>query len=843
MGLNWLGIAFLSFICRVGVVSLSMKKKEKVGIGFALLMGIVLLLPQLVIKGGHSKPEKPKGEPMNPGWLSQWREMRGLTGGFDDVEKMRLARQSAMEVRSMKSGGILDDLTELGPGNVGGRTRAFCIDVRDSSRYLAAGISGGIWESNSSGFSWNPVQDDAANLSVTGLAQDPFNPNHWVYCSGEPAGNSAGIPGAGIFESWDDAQSFQLISGSGVSPFLYAWRILFSPVDSGTFYVATATGGLWRTQNQGQQFEQVFGNSNVTDLHALPSGTVVIGVHGQGVYHSYTGASGSFVLSSAGLPPNFRRIEMAVAPSDSSTWYAILENSNGDDVVGVYRTTDAGGSWTLRGNPSGFGIRFYFPWYCLALEVDPLNAARILVGSVTSGFSTDGGTTWDELPDSHADYHGFTFLPGQNNVFVAYNDGGLYRYTFQQVNTAYVQSLNQGYRVTQFYAGTYWPVGQTYIGGTQDNGTHQGQQLSGGTKKLFGGDGGFAFKHQQINNVGYVSWQNGHLLRSDNIHEQFPDFDYILNGLDSDFDNNVDENTWFISPFEGNPLDGDQLYFVTRFRAWMSISRGSLWFPITAPVANLYAIGVTNEVYPSIYFGGTGKFYRVLDAYGSVAGDEDNLSGTIPSSMAGKFMSCIKASPVDTHTLFIGFSTYSTGPMMWKVTQANASPVWTDITGDFPLGLPVNSIEVSPWSEQILFAATDYGLYYTTDGGQHWLAENQIPMVSIHQLRMRSDGRLFVFSHGRGIFSGTLEAPISSMSGTKVQVKCWPNPAGNRLWIDGIAPGSRFEIVNMQGQRLQSGKMTVVPGFIPLEGWPQGRYFIRCLDTEAAVGTVSFIKQ
>lgn len=820
-----------------------MKKKEKVGIGFALLMGLVLLLPQLVIKGGHSKPERPKGEPMHPGWLSQWREMRGLTGGIDDVEKMRLARQSAMEVRSMKSGGILGDLTELGPGNVGGRTRAFCIDVRDSSRYLAAGISGGIWESNSSGFSWNPVQDDAANLSVTGLAQDPFNPNHWVYCSGEPAGNSAGIPGAGIFESWDDAQTFQLISGSGVSPFLYAWRILFSPVDSGTFYVATATGGLWRTQNQGQQFEQVFGNSNVTDLHALPSGTVVIGVHGQGVYRSYTGASGSFVLSSAGLPPNFRRIEMAVAPSDSSTWYAILENSNGDDVVGVYRTTDAGGSWTLRGNPSGFGIRFYFPWYCLALEVDPLNAARILVGSVTSGFSTDGGTTWDELPDSHADYHGFTFLPGQNNVFVAYNDGGLYRYTFQQVNTAFVQSLNEGYRITQFYAGTYWPTGQTYIGGTQDNGTHQGQQVFGGTKKLFGGDGGFAFKHQQINNVGYVSWQNGHLLRSDNIHEQFPDFDYILNGLDSDFDDNVDENTWFISPFEGNPLDGDQLYFVTRFRAWMSISRGSLWFPITAPVANLYAIGVTNEVYPSIYFGGTGKFYRVLDAYGSVAGDEDNLSGTIPSSMAGKFMSCIKASPVDTHTLFIGFSSYSTGPMMWKVTQANASPVWTDITGDFPLGLPVNSIEVSPWSEQILFAATDYGLYYTTDGGQHWLAENQIPMVSIHQLRMRSDGRLFVFSHGRGIFSGTLEAPISSMSGTKVQVKCWPNPAGNRLWIDGIAPGSRFEIVNMQGQRLQSGKMTLVPGFIPLEGLPQGRYFIRCLDTEAALGTVSFIKQ
>ena len=827
----------------VGVVSLSMKKTEASGIGLAVIMGILLLLPQLIVEVEHRRPTKPAGQPMNPGWLSQWREMRGFTGGMEDIEKIRLARQSAMEARTAKAGGILENTTELGPGNVGGRTRAFCIDIRDSSRYLAAGISGGIWESNSSGFSWSPVQDDASNLSVTGLAQDPFNPDHWVYCSGEPAGNSAGIPGAGIFESWDDAQTFQLIPGTGASPFLYAWRIVFSVVDSGTFYVATASGGLWRTTNQGQQFEQVFGNSNVTDLQVLPSGTVCIGVHGQGVYRSYTGNSGSFVSSSTGLPANFNRIELAVAASDSSTWYAILENTNGDDVLGVYRTTDAGGNWTYRGNPSGFGIGFYFPWYCLALEVDPQNPMKLLVGSVGSGFSTDGGISWDELPDSHADYHGFTFLPGQNNVFVAHNDGGLYRYTFQQVNTAYVQSLNAGYRITQFYAGTYWPMGQTYIGGTQDNGTHQGQQLIGGTKKLFGGDGGFAFKHQQLNNVGYVSWQNGHLLRSDNIHEQFPDFEYILNGLDSDFDDNVDENTWFISPFEGNPLDGDQLYFVTRFRAWMSISRGSLWFPITAPIANLYAIGITNELYPSVYFGGTGKFYRVLDAFGSVAGDEDNLSGTIPSSMAGKFMSCIKASPVDTHTLFLGFSTYGSGPMMWKVTQANSSPVWTNITGDFPVGLPVNSIEVSPWTEQVLFAATDYGLYYTLDGGQHWLAENQIPMVSIHQLRMRSDGRLFVFSHGRGIFSGTIEAPASSISEAKVQIKCWPNPAHQQLWVDGVVSGSAFEIVNMKGQRIQSGKMKSIPGCIPLEGLPAGRYLIRWLDSETRSSSLSFIKQ
>ena len=43
---------------------------------------------------------------------------------------------------------------ELGPSNVGGRTRAICMDIRNSNIVLAAGVSGGIWKTVDGGNTW-----------------------------------------------------------------------------------------------------------------------------------------------------------------------------------------------------------------------------------------------------------------------------------------------------------------------------------------------------------------------------------------------------------------------------------------------------------------------------------------------------------------------------------------------------------------------------------------------------------------------------------------------------------------------------------------------------------------
>ena len=53
--------------------------------------------------------------------------------------------------------------------------------------------------------------------------------------------------------------------------------------------------------------------------------------------------------------------------------------------------------------------------------------------------------------------------------------------------------LNNNYSVTQFYHGLPYPNGQTYFGGTQDNGTNRGTDAAGPNAwaRINGGDGGY----------------------------------------------------------------------------------------------------------------------------------------------------------------------------------------------------------------------------------------------------------------------------------------------------------------------------------------------------------------
>ena len=60
-----------------------------------------------------------------------------------------------------------------GPANVGGRTRALALDMRNENIILAGGVSGGLWRSTNSGDSWRRVTRKWQSPSITAIAQDP----------------------------------------------------------------------------------------------------------------------------------------------------------------------------------------------------------------------------------------------------------------------------------------------------------------------------------------------------------------------------------------------------------------------------------------------------------------------------------------------------------------------------------------------------------------------------------------------------------------------------------------------------------------------------------------------
>ncbi len=818
----------------------------------ALVSGLLFLtLPKERIPQETENLKEGSG-PGHPGWKEQWNEMKTLGSGYVDRELIAEIRNSQRLSQSRSTGHLLD-IEEIGPSNVGGRTRAFLVDWSDTSHLLAGGVSGGVWQSHDRGRSWQSVNDMASNLSVSAIAQNPFDPRIIYYATGESAGNSAGIPGDGIYRSDDGGATFERLPFTAQSAFDYNWRVECSPVDSHSVYVATRYDGLWRSLDDGQSFQQVFrsGSRSITDIELFPDSSLLIGVHSDGIYYSPNGDSGTFVKSDTGLPLfGFSRIEMAYSDSFPETVYAAMESNSGSSITGIYRSDDGGMSWDSVGNPMIANISFAFPWYCLTLAVKPDDPDYVLAGSAGMGYSQNGGKTWIELEYSHADNHTTVFDPMDPNTFYVGNDGGIYRY-----NTANAkfkrEDLNNGYNVTQFYAGSFFPDGIDFYGGTQDNGTQSTKNGKDEFVHIFGGDGAFNQISQQFPTIAYVSWQNGHIYATSNAHKMEPSFTKIMNELDADNDNAIDDGAWFINPFEINRQDGFQLFFPTRKRLWMSITGGSNWTPVTHLLSGTgqpFAVGVSNDLDPTVYVGGSSAMLFRLDSVYTMTGPAPaaNLSNTVPDSVSNDFIGCITVSPSNDSLIYVAFTNYSRNPRIYKVAHADTdTPKWISLHSNLPAGIPVNWIEVSPLNDSVIVAATDFGLYTSIDAGTSWQLEDAIPKVAVHQVRLRhSDGKLFIFTHGRGAFTAQIPGDFSGIpSGVNRKemedlqgVILYPNPAGDYLnmMLPEEMKSGIYSIRTMEGQLVKSGQLRIgLP--IDLSSLPANSYLVSVQSGEQKV--------
>ena len=156
----------------------------------------------------------------------------------------------------------LDAWVSLGPGNIGGRTRALVIDPRKPKRMYAAGVSGGVWKSTNGGRRWRPVGDDLANIAVNALAFDPDNPDILYAGTGEGyfreevRATELPLRGGGIFISRDRGESWNLVESTAGQRFQWVNDIVVSQHDSSRIYAATRAGIL-RSTNGGRRWKRI----------------------------------------------------------------------------------------------------------------------------------------------------------------------------------------------------------------------------------------------------------------------------------------------------------------------------------------------------------------------------------------------------------------------------------------------------------------------------------------------------------------------------------------------------------------------------------------------------------
>ena len=347
---------------------------------------------------------------------------------------------------------------------------------------------------------------------------------------------------------------------------------LYAATDTGVWRSLDAGATWMRTLDPALEsgcLDLVIRTDQATDYVFAACGTFE-----QAAVYRNTNAAGAGNWEKILSEPNMGRTSLAFAPSNQNMIYAAAAWTNGGDGVdegrlrAVWRSSSSGemGSWTeqisgtarpgslLLSNPiaasmneCGFGYDNEFihqGWFDNVIAVDPLDANRVWIGGVDLFRSDDGGRSWgvasywwDEKNSpsySHADQHIIAFHPNYNGttnkqMFVG-SDGGIFRTDDARAavatgalavcNPRNTQvrwtSLNQGLAVTQFYHGLPFPNGQSFFGGTQDNGTVLGTEASGANnwREIHGGDGGYVAIDPTNPNVLFATNPGGYLVKS-----------------------------------------------------------------------------------------------------------------------------------------------------------------------------------------------------------------------------------------------------------------------------------------------------------------------------------------
>ena len=166
-------------------------------------------------------------------------------------------------------------IRSVGPGNVGGRTRAVALDIRNENVILAGGVSGGIWKSTDGGLTWTRKSSPGNRNSVTCIVQDTRSGKEdtWYHGTGEFVGNSArggGAPfrGDGIYKSTNNGESWRIISSTSDSDpsvfnsqFQYIWDIEINHLNLVEDEVVVAAfGGILKSVNGGESWRVLIGS-------------------------------------------------------------------------------------------------------------------------------------------------------------------------------------------------------------------------------------------------------------------------------------------------------------------------------------------------------------------------------------------------------------------------------------------------------------------------------------------------------------------------------------------------------------------------------------------------------
>jgi photosystem II stability/assembly factor-like uncharacterized protein len=693
----------------------------------------------------------------------------------------------------------------------GGRSNAVCGVEGQPNLYYFGSVGGGVWKSTNGGNSWEPIFDGQPIASIGALAVAPSNPNIIYVGSGEADFRADLTYGNGIYRSTDGGQSWTVI---GLRDSRHIARIIVDPRNPDVVLVAAlgeAYGpnperGVFRTADGGATWQKVLykdENIGAIDLAADPDNPQTIFaamVHDQrppwstyaptttsgAIYQSTDGGSTWKQITGGGLPGgDWGRVGLGIARgTHGQRVYALIDTREG----GLFRSDDAGKSWTLVGTDPRIRGRL---WYFGEVVVDPKDPDTVYLPNVSIYRSTDAGKTFTAIKGAPGgdDYHAMWIDPAnpQRMIFGSDQGVGVSVDGGKSWSSWYNQPTAQFYHVTvdnQFPYHVY--------GAQQDSGSVETTSRGNDGSITFrdwhpggAGESGYIAPDPGDPNITYGGGTFGELFRYDKRTGQAqviaPE---AVRSFGGDPTKAEFRFTW-TSPIVFSPQDSHVLYFGSQYllkssnqgNSWEKISpdltgtdpkasQASHQGPTTVDNAKERGHGVIYTIAPSSLKAGliwvgtdTGLVHLTHDggkAWNDVTPKTLGAWSKISLIDASHFDPATAYAAVDRHRLS------DIAPHIFRTHDSGKS--WTEIVSGIPSGAYVRAVREDPVRKGLLFAGTELGVYFSSDDGDHWQPLRlNMPVTPVHDLVIK-DNDLVVATHGRSFWILDDISPLRQMN-------------------------------------------------------------------------------
>ncbi|NOX84401.1 MAG: hypothetical protein GXO86_00315 [Chlorobi bacterium] len=708
----------------------------------------------------------------------------------------------------------------LGPYRTGSWISEIAVPKNNDPKYkytwYVASRNGGVWKTENNGTTFFPVFDSIESPAIGALTVSASNPEIVWVGTGEDFNARLSHSGTGIYKTTDGGKTWVY---KGLPDSHHISVILVHPQNPDIVYAAVMghlfspneERGVFKTTDGGNSWTKVLyidENTGIIDMVMDPENPDILYAAAYEKYrypwHFEAGGKNSRIYKTTdggntwkkltnGLPDGkLGRIGLAIFPKNPRILFAVVEilkpyiptgheeemdmhmKPVGEVIWGdVFKTTDGGEHWTKMNNDT-VNVSDKAPYSFNKIYVDPDDADKIYVLSMTMPYSRDGGKTWeavewgkgDLMKNVFGDFRTLWIDPQDGRHMLIGSDGGLY------------ESFDGGYTATHLYQ---IPLGEVY-------------NISADMEEPYNVYCGLqdheVWKGPVNSWKGYVSLEDWFLVgKWDGMYCPVDTVDNRWLYSTTQFGGHirVDQKTGTRVNIEPKAPKGHPRYrfpwdppliisphnpeilYTGGQMLLQSLDRGDTWIELSPDLTTNDSVKIAGKghmmyctittisespVKAGVIWVGTddGRVHVTPDFGRTWIEVTDKL--TSAGAPANRWVTRVFASNFTDSTAYVcksGFKFDDFSPYVFKTTDMGRT--WVNISEGLP-AYPVNVIIEDTKNPDLLFAGNDLGIYFSLDGGESWQRmEGNIPNVPVNDLVIHPrENDLIAGTYGRGMY-------------------------------------------------------------------------------------------